>query len=119
MGPLRRPIGAALAIICAALAVAAVAAATRWPRGTVVALGGKEMASDVMSEIDKYNLVMRTLAHAQDKSVSTRIKATKDKTGAFEDHFDAAFNKGWRNASSAVRKEVRAAPVRPRHCSAA
>ena len=37
---------------------------------------------------------MRTLAHAQDKSVSTRIKATKDKTGAFEDHFDAAFNKG-------------------------
>jgi len=53
MGPLRRPIGAALAIICAALAVAAVAAATRWPRGTVVALGGKEMASDVMSEIDK------------------------------------------------------------------
>jgi len=104
---LRRPTGAALAIIAAALAVAAMVAATRGPRGTSLALGGKEMASGVTSEIDKYNRVMRVLAHAQDNSASARIKATKDKMGTFEGKFDAFFNKGWRDAQSAARREVR------------
>ena len=103
---LRRPTGAALAIIGAALAVAAMAAATRGPRGTSLALGGKEMASGVTSEIDKYNRVMRVLAHAQDNSASARNKATKVKMGAFEGKFDAAFNKGWRDAQSAARREA-------------
>ena len=102
---LRRPTGAALAIIGAALAVAAMAAATRGPRGTSLALGGKEMASGVTSEIDKYNRVMRVLAHAQDNSASDRIKETN--VGTFEGKFDAAFNKGWRDAQSAARREVR------------
>ncbi len=120
-----------MGIIGAVLAVSAMSAATRGPRGTGLALEGK--ASDAMSEIDKYNRVMRMLAHAEDKSESTRIKATQNSTGAFEDQFDAAFNKGWRDAQSAARrddafylflqkqkialKEVRVAPVCLRHAA--
>jgi hypothetical protein len=89
---------AVLAAGMLAVAVVAFVAAVRDDGATV--LMGDDIAKDALHD-------MGMLSRAKEKAIAGGIKSAKAEKGYFTSAFDAAFNKGWRDAGYKARRAAR------------